>query len=500
MLSLSLFIAPVLADNTLMLEPRDWRYNIMNTRLLEEVITRDVCVIGGGSSGIHAAVSLNDLNKTVAVVEQSGRLGGHTATYIDPKTQTPIDFGVIIHQPLKELTGFFERFGIPLLNMSSGHWNRPGEPANQSLPSVGYSTFRKDVDFRNGAVVDRPVVDPAESLARMAEIISRFPYILHGYTLPDPVPEELYISFGTFLERHNVTDVISVYYQFSQGMGDLLHLPTIYAIKYFNLGDLQALKTGYFTAATGNTAELYSRAGDYIGLQNIFLQSTVVAANRVVGTTVTGRPELIISGPGTGLKLLSCSQILLTIPPTMSNIGGWDLSEAERTTFSRFTLANGYWTGLVTSVGLNESVTYWNAAATTPFKTPVLPALYALTPTGLLDDVWAVKFGANTPDLTDAQVQQMIQDEIRTLQHAFGSREASDTEDDKVKFLSFASHSPFMLQVTPEEIGHGFYTDLSSLQGGFGGTMFYSGATFHTHYTALLWHFNKEVVIPMMLR
>ncbi|XXH00111.1 hypothetical protein Hte_006453 [Hypoxylon texense] len=108
-----------------------------------------------------------------------------------------------------------------------------------------------------------------------------------------------------------------------------------------------------------------------------------------------------MSTKGEGLRLLSCKQALLTIPPTLMNLGGWDLSTEEYAVFSHYVNANGYWTGLVTDVGLSSTTTYWNAAATTPFQIPVLSGMCVLTPVGVVDNVWEVKFGSPTGDLSD---------------------------------------------------------------------------------------------------
>ena len=56
----------------------------------QDIITRDVAVIGGGAGGTYSAISLKDKGKSVIVIEKQGRLGGHTETYYDPATGAPI--------------------------------------------------------------------------------------------------------------------------------------------------------------------------------------------------------------------------------------------------------------------------------------------------------------------------------------------------------------------------------------------------------------------------
>ncbi|KAI1207928.1 uncharacterized protein F4807DRAFT_433758 [Annulohypoxylon truncatum] len=462
-----------------------------------EVIERDVCIVGGGASGVHAAVSLVDLNKTVVVVERNNRLGGDTHTYIHPETNSLVDIGVVIFQPLSVVYDFFEKLNLPLLNMSAVQWNVPGQPANTSQPAAMFATLRADVDFRDGTdiLLQTDTSDAVtDAFQRMSDILSQYDYILHGYDLPDPVPEDLYMPYGAFIEKYNLTAAFRTIYQISQGMGDLLHVPTIYAVKYFNTGDIRALTDGYLTHAHGNNSEIYSRAGDYISYDNVLLESIVVSSNRRKNLTTEGsRAELLVSTRDEGLKLLSCTQVVLAVPPELSNLAGWDLTDQEQEVFSRYIAANGYWTGLVKNVGLNQTLTSWNAAAGTPFNIPVLPALYDLSPVGTIDDVWWIKFGANNPTLTLDQVKSYVEREIHTIQRA---QNATLT---KPEWLIFESHSPFHLQVAPEDIKGGFFKRLTALQGGLGGSMFYTGAAFHTQYSSLLWRFNREVLIPKMM-
>ncbi|KAJ3575845.1 hypothetical protein NPX13_g3888 [Xylaria arbuscula] len=478
-------------------DSQGWGVIDINRGEWSEVIERDVCIVGGGASGVHAAVSLTDLNRTVVIVEQNNRLGGHTETYIDPGTKTPVDIGVVLFQPIPQVYDFFKKLNVPFLNTSAIKANTPGEPANTSLPALAYATLRKEVDFRGGMEVVRQTSsreEIAEAFQRMSDILSHYTYIEHGYDLPDPVPEDLYMLYGAFIEKHNLTAAFQTVYEISQGMGDLLHIPTMYVAKYFNTKDIVALTQGWLIHAHGNTSEIYSKAGDYISYDNILLESSVIASNRWKNSTMErGRAELLVSTRNEGLKLLSCSQVVLAISPQLSNLAGWDITAQEHDVFSKYTAANGYYTGLVRNIGLNQTISYSNEAAGMPFNIPVLPGMYRFAPIGVIDDVWSVKFGADIPTMTDDEVKSYIKREIQTIQR---SQNATVTEP---QWLTFKNHSPFHLRVTSQEIQHGFYKKLNALQGGLGGTMFYTGAALHTHHTSLLWRFNQEVLIPKMM-
>ena len=450
-----------------------------------ETVERDVCVVGGGSSGTYAAVRLTDMNQTVAVVERNDYLGGHASTYIDPATEAPVNLGVVIFQPWQIVRDYYGRFDIPLLNLSAVESNTPGEPVNKSLPALLYETVTQKMDFQTGRKLpESPPTDMEGAFERFAIALEKYQFLLDGYNLPDPVPEDLYMPFGAFVEKYNLDGAVPLLFAYSQGMGDMLNIPAIYVIKYFNLQDVKNLKTGWLTPSRGSVGELFSKAGQYIGKDNIFLQSSIVAMNR------TGQPQLLISS-NSGLTLLSCGKVLLTIPPTLQNLAGWDLTAAETSAFSEYISSNGYWTGLVKNIGLNETMSYVNGAEDKPYSLPVLPALYGFSPVGVIPGVWQTLYGSSVPTLTDDQVKAAIVTEIHRIQSSEG---VPLTEPE---FLVFHSHTPFQLQVKPEAIKGGFYRDLSSLQGTV--NTWYTGAAFHTHDSSFLWRFTEDVVLPKLM-
>jgi hypothetical protein len=79
----------------------------------DSIIERDVVIVGGGSSGAHAAVQIKDAGKKVIVIEKAGELGGHVKTYT-AKSGVRVNYGPSNFQNYKAVQDFFGRFNIPL--------------------------------------------------------------------------------------------------------------------------------------------------------------------------------------------------------------------------------------------------------------------------------------------------------------------------------------------------------------------------------------------------
>ncbi|KAJ0126144.1 Uncharacterized protein HZ326_30755, partial [Fusarium oxysporum f. sp. albedinis] len=181
----------------------------------------DVAVIGGGSSGIHAAVNLKDAGAAVAVIEKKDQIGGHAETYINPETKIPANIGVVLFENTNTVQKYLARLGVAVAKHNPF----------KATPST------KMYDFTLGVPV--PAQDEAEAAATkkaMAaamqtysqNVLSKYPWIDQGYRVPDPVPEELLLPFGQFAQQNNFSAILPLISQLNWYPGNITTIPTLY--------------------------------------------------------------------------------------------------------------------------------------------------------------------------------------------------------------------------------------------------------------------------------
>jgi hypothetical protein len=437
----------------------------------KDIITRDICIIGGGASGTYAAMRLRDLNQSVIIVDHANRLGGHTETFTDPTTQTKFDIGVRVWHDFDIVKNFFARFDVPL--------------TKTSFAAPGVTT--EFVDFRTGKVIPGFLPsDPTAALGAYAAQAAKYPYLDAGFDLPDPVPADLLLPFGDFAVKFNLSEAVNTIFQFNQGIGDLLNIPTIYLIKLFGLSILQGIQTGFLTTARNDNSELYEKAQAALSaVDALLLSSHIVATDR--GDTHDGLARIVVSTPS-GRKLIRAKKILLTIPPSLTNLAKFDLDATEHSLFAQFS-ASGYYTALLRHSGIPDNVSIQNTGADTLYNLPPLPGIYTFGPTGI-PGLQNVLYGSTTP-LSDEQVRHDIIVNLRRLQAA-GTVPTVATPE----FAVFSNHSPFEFTVPASAIQAHFYRKLNALQGH--RQVFYSGAAFHTQDSSMLWQF-VEALLPRIV-
>jgi hypothetical protein len=181
---------------------------------------------------------LRDMNQSVVVVERKDRLGGHTETFTDPFTKARIDVGVLAWRDLDIVKNFFARFDVAITT-------------NFSFTTPSVSNF---VDFHTGqSVTEFSPSDPTAALGAYAAQVAQYPYLEAGFELPNPVPSDLLLPFGHFVEKYNLSAALNIIFTFNQGIGNLLTTPTIYVMKLFGLGVIQSIQKGFLSVIIANS-------------------------------------------------------------------------------------------------------------------------------------------------------------------------------------------------------------------------------------------------------
>ncbi|KAJ8104794.1 hypothetical protein OPT61_g10564 [Boeremia exigua] len=183
--------AMIFASVAALPDPPNEHYNL-DTHFYEPecVIRTDVAVVGGGGVGTYATIQLKDMGKKVLLIESKARLGGHTETETDPLTGNPVDIGVKLYHDEPIVYEWFERF-----NLSTDQISFSGPEGAVS----------RNVDFRTGKILDGiPAANQtavAAAIQRYTAVLHKYPQLEGGFYLPDPVPEDLYMPFGQFVEK-----------------------------------------------------------------------------------------------------------------------------------------------------------------------------------------------------------------------------------------------------------------------------------------------------------
>ena len=275
---------------------------------------------------------------------------------------------------------------------------------------------------------------------------------------------------------------MSYFSSYGQGLGNILNLPTLYAIKYFSPELLQDPQIGSLTTVRQDNSELYEKAQAELGADAL-LNSNIVAMDR----SNASMAKIIVRTP-TGQKLILAKKIVSTIPPLLSNLHGFDLDATERPIFKQFQY-HTYYVGLLNHSGIPDNLLLTNVGANTVYNLPVLPAAYLIRPTrapGLHI------FEAGTNDLQVLSNTQMEANIVASIDRMRAAGTLPGGNEPTPGYAVFARHVPFELYVPSSVIANGFYNRLFALQGR--KNTFWTGATFVTHDSSLIWRYTETLL------
>lgn len=421
----------------------------------DQVITRDVAIIGGGASGAYAAVQVHDTH-SVVLVEKLCNLGGQVLTYVDPSTKTRIDYGVQSYWNNSVSFDFFSKLNVSVSTYTPGASTAvyADFSTGQTLPNF---TFGRDLD-------------PYEDL------IGNYSYLLAGWEIPSPVPHDLTLAWSHFLKKYRLESL--AYFIYSQaavsGVINILNQTATQVLRAYNINNLARFTGPGVSTAAHDNSQIYTAAAAYLA-GSVLLNSTVIAAHRPADNTGV---RLVVCTPQ-GNQLILASRLIISIPQTAANMAPFSPDRRERALFARFR-NDYYYTGLFRSAAFPTNTSFSNTGASTPYHIPIFPALYHIYPTRL-PGLYSWWYGAQQ-ETAAAAVQEAV---CLAASRLVGTPGLDCTHE------AFRSHSPFNLHVSAAEIQGGFYARLQGLQG-YRGT-WYTGLTWATS-SGTLWKFTKELV------
>ncbi|KAI1402910.1 FAD/NAD(P)-binding domain-containing protein [Hypoxylon fuscum] len=403
-----------------------------------EVITRDVAIIGGGATGTYAAINLKDSGKSIVVVEKKGELGGHTATYHDPATGTPINYGLQVYydDPEGLARAFFSRLNITVAK---------GEFPTSKTPLY--------IDFTDGSEVVNYTI-PNINDDYITEL-HKYPYIENGIELPDPVPEDLLLTWSDYMVKFNITDDAFSTYSRPAVAGDLTKTLALFVFNNLNTVMLEEEVGGKtIVNSNGDYAEPFRNALAELG-SDVLLNSTVTNGTR--GSNPADGVKLCVSTPS-GNKQIVAKQLVFAAPPVLDNLQPFGLDQRESDIISKF--AGGfYYTGVVTSMGLPITHSYVNRGQDTNSHVASLPGNVMFNPTKI--DGTYYYWYTSLEAMTQQQVEDATRDTLKRLQK---SVQGSDTTAEP-EFVAYNSHTPLHPTAGADAIRAGVYRDMYNLQG-----------------------------------
>ncbi|PFH56848.1 hypothetical protein XA68_15855 [Ophiocordyceps unilateralis] len=438
----------------------------------ERVITRDVCILGGGSSGTYAAIRLKDRGKTVVIVEPKDVLGGHAETQYFPDGRH-IDYGV---------EGVFRN------DLSTKYLQRLGVEYQSLLPNTSRIDY---VDFRTGQSNSSHEVSgflellPQIVLYRLA--LNNFDYLRKGLfnEIPEPVPETLLQPFREFASRNQLQQpLLDLIFTFASGVGNVLDTPLLYVLQNFGIPHVEALLSGYVKPVKGMN-EVYRRAEKIIGTENILFG----AKAREVTRRDDGGAGIVISVMDKkGQRYaIHAKQLLVAMPLTAENTAPLLLDESDRALFRKWKWSN-YYAAVIKTGGLPDKVDIANEDPTQKYSFPLPPFQWRLQYMGV-PGYHISKIVADS-NFEPRKAHYLILTDILRMKSVYPVQTP--------EIVAFADHSPTSLSVSVEHLRAGFYRRLYALQGR--ADTFYTGNSLCSDYSSLLWAYTDEVIDLMVGR
>jgi hypothetical protein len=504
LLSLSLMMA---AASALSWPPAGF-LNVNSERVIEEAANanpavvlngeKDICVLGGGASGMAAAVFAKDANMSVIVIDTASTVGGqcNTLDFVPPAPGYPswIDVGVQFFADTRAANasglGPWSIDSVALVRRFAGN------------ESVAFLDFTQDTTpnyaVNLAAGISYGFQPPQnqtsefyQAYVTLQTIIASYPWIDRA-EVPSPVPEELLVPFSTFISVNGLAPLVPGVFipqLFAGGLGDFDRLTTLYALLNLapTVSHIFSVPDAGFVI-NGGCQRIYDGMSAYLGNDSILVNAHTLYAIRSHAASVPAVIGGVVGAWGGRPNLFryTCPKILVTYPQTLSAMLPLNLDARETRLFSRVATRT-YITGDINAdvefaSQTGGSFNMLNLDLQNPGLTPALPAITQLT-RGLPYGPVQFKASSNMRLLQPAAVR-LIEEQLAGMPAEL----LNNTEILNVIIHNFQPH------FTDDELKrpNGGYAALQNLQGH--RKTYYLGSLRNFPVTYTLWNAAYEMI------
>ncbi|KAI9152365.1 Beta-cyclopiazonate dehydrogenase [Paramyrothecium foliicola] len=443
----------------------------------DKVTEVDVAIIGGGAAGVYAATRLLDYNKTVVVLENKDLIGGQTETYFDPATGVPVNVGVKVFSNTTATVKFLAHYDFPMSSTNI---------------SDTLATDTVYVDFNTSTILPNFTLPSAQAqaaaLSKYSTELAKYPDIMFGYNLPSPVPDDLLLPFGEFMEKYELDDAVNMLFEFNHGFTPLLEVPTLYVLKYLNPIQLQSiLESSFIVAANGDSHTLYDNAAKVLGKRVLYGVSGL-EIDRHHGS---GPVTISVGGSKSGPSRISAKKLVVAIPPTTKSLKSIGLDEdmdaTELELFGKL-IPGSYYILVVKNSGITANLR--NRHTPNKYSLPTFPAIYSIIQQAGSEGLTMVYYGT-LGGLDAAEVEARVISDIERLPSSLRSNSTAVPE-----VVRIVDHT-YNVMAPPEDIKQGYYTSLEALQGV--KNTWYIGMAWATQSSSVIWEGLEKVFLPAIL-
>ncbi|KAJ4348425.1 uncharacterized protein N0V89_009799 [Didymosphaeria variabile] len=424
----------------------------------ENIIQRDVVIVGGGASGTYAAVRLReDLNTSI--------------------TNTTLEYGVQSYMHYGPTVSFFERFGIEF-----------GPFTSRRLTTI-------NVDVETGKRLDYtpPAAnETTEALRKWLQFVEKYNDLVEpgfwNFPPPDQIPAVFLTPFGEFVQHQKIEAAVPRIVTISGvGVGSLQILPTLQVVQAFGLAVTKGVVEGTFIQPKTSNSLLYQRAYELLK-EDVRLNSTIHETER----DHSGVRIVVKSGSDTAKTLIKAKRALWTPFPSQYNLKPFGQDEKEFQVFRSWVPEWSYvGVASIPCIPENSSIQYLPREVEPSNHLAIRHYPHSLSlgttgPSGL--DLFRVMLGANY-SVTYEEAEEMVTSGVQKL---IAAGTLNYTGHCEVDMKALSAHNGVLWPRQDDTLEHGFVQELYSLQGY--RSTWWTGRSWCEEYSSNVWAFTDTVL------